>query len=85
MASQLALTPDELLTTTRSVRKRLDFSCPVERTVIEECLKIAQQAPTGSNLHYSPWQSVALPEQAHPSNIAQGDSTHEQITCHPHQ
>ncbi len=43
------LTADEVLTTTRSVRKRLDFSRPVERSVIEECLRIAQQAPSGSN------------------------------------
>lgn len=45
----LPLTPDELLTTTRAVRRRLDFSRPVERTLIEECLAIAQQAPTGGN------------------------------------
>jgi nitroreductase len=40
---------DHILTTTRSVRKRLDFSRPVERKVIEECIEIALQAPTGSN------------------------------------
>ncbi len=40
---------DELLTTTRSVRKRLDFDRPVEPELIEECLDIAIQAPTGSN------------------------------------
>jgi len=40
---------DHALTTTRSVRKRLDFSRPVERRVIEECLEIALQAPSGSN------------------------------------
>jgi nitroreductase len=44
-----ALSPDELLTTTRAVRKRLDFDRPVARSVIEECLQIALQAPTGSN------------------------------------
>jgi nitroreductase len=43
------LTPDELLTTTRSVRKRLDLTRPVEREVLEECVRIAQQAPTASN------------------------------------
>jgi nitroreductase len=43
------LTPDELLTTTRAVRKRLDLSRPVERKVIEECIEIALQAPSGSN------------------------------------
>ena len=46
----LTLTPDELLETTRSVRKRLDFTRPVEREVLEECLALAQQAPTGSNM-----------------------------------
>ncbi|MGE0572416.1 MAG: nitroreductase family protein [Dehalococcoidia bacterium] len=40
---------DHILKTTRSVRKRLDFSRPVERAVIEECLEIALQAPSGSN------------------------------------
>ncbi len=40
---------DKLLTTTRSVRRRLDFERPVERQVIEECLQIAIQAPTGGN------------------------------------
>jgi nitroreductase len=40
---------DQLLTTTRSVRKRLDFSRPVPREVVERCLEIALQAPTGSN------------------------------------
>ena len=45
----LPLNPDELLTTTRSVRKRLDLTRAVDREVIEECLAIAQQAPTASN------------------------------------
>jgi len=45
----LNLSPDELLTTTRSVRLRLDLTQPVERTLIEECLEIAQQAPSGGN------------------------------------
>jgi nitroreductase len=44
----LALTPDELLTTTRTVRKRLDFARPVPRQLIAECIDIALQAPTGS-------------------------------------
>jgi nitroreductase len=47
--SQLNLTPDQVLTTTRSVRKRLDFTRPVEPEVIRECLEIALQAPSGSN------------------------------------
>ena len=40
---------DHLLTTTRSVRKRLDFSRPVDTAVLERCIAIALQAPTGSN------------------------------------
>ncbi len=40
---------DHLLTTTRSVRKRLDFGRPVDLAVVERCLSIAFQAPTGSN------------------------------------
>jgi len=43
------LTPDELLTTTRSVRKRLDLTRPVERALLEQCARIALQAPTASN------------------------------------
>jgi nitroreductase len=42
------LTPDELLSTTRAVRRRLDLERPVEREVLEECLRLAQQAPTGA-------------------------------------
>lgn len=40
---------DELLTTTRSVRKRLDLEREVPAALVEECLRIAIQAPTGSN------------------------------------
>jgi nitroreductase len=40
---------DHVLTTTRAVRKRLDFSRPVPRALVEECLAIAVQAPTGGN------------------------------------
>jgi len=42
-------TVDKLLTTTRTVRRRLDFDRPVEPQIIEECLEIAIQAPSGSN------------------------------------
>ncbi len=41
---------DHILTTTRSVRKRLDLERPVEPEVIQQCLEIASQAPTGSNI-----------------------------------
>ena len=40
---------DELLTTTRAVRKRLDLTRPVGRDVILECIRLAMQAPTASN------------------------------------
>lgn len=40
---------DRLLSTTRSVRKRLDLDRPVPESVIVDCLKLAVQAPTGSN------------------------------------
>jgi nitroreductase len=42
-------TVDRLLTTTRSVRKRLDLTRPVEPEVIERCLELAIQAPSGSD------------------------------------
>jgi nitroreductase len=51
----LELTPDELLSTTRAVRRRLDLTRPVEREVLEECLRLAQQAPTAGfsqNWHF---------------------------------
>jgi nitroreductase len=40
---------DEVLTTTRSVRKRLDLERDVPPELIKECLDIAVQAPTGGN------------------------------------
>ena len=46
---------DELLNTTRSVRKRLDLTRPVAREVIDECLQLAVQAPTGSNVQGWRW------------------------------
>src|SRR5260370_16938692 len=39
----------KVLTTTRSVRKRMDFDRPVPRELILECIEVAVQAPTGSN------------------------------------
>jgi nitroreductase len=54
----LTLTPDELLTTTRTVRRRLDLARPVERGVVEACLRIAFQAPTGGNAQNWAWITV---------------------------
>lgn len=45
----LNLTPDQLLSTTRAVRRRLDLDRPVSRSLIEECVDLATQAPTGRN------------------------------------
>ena len=57
----LNLTADEVLTTTRSVRKRLDFERPVERSIVEECIEIAIQAPTGSNRQGWHWIVIEDP------------------------
>ena len=57
----LNLTAEEVLTTTRSVRKRLDFDKPVPREVLLECLDIALQAPTGSNAQGWQWVFVEDP------------------------
>ncbi|WP_156690095.1 nitroreductase family protein [Mycobacterium sp. Marseille-P9652] len=46
---------DELLTTTRAVRKRLDLTRPVGRDVILECIRLAMQAPTASNAQNWRW------------------------------
>jgi nitroreductase len=58
----LNLSADEVLTTTRAVRKRLDLERPVEREVLEECLDIGIQAPTGSNSQTYHWVVVTDPE-----------------------
>lgn len=47
--SLLPLNPDELLSTTRAVRKRLDFDRPVPDDLIRECVGLAMQSPSGSN------------------------------------
>jgi len=56
-----ALTPDELLTTTRTVRRRLDLTRPVPLSLVAECLRIAQQAPCGSGRHTPHWIVVTDP------------------------
>jgi nitroreductase len=54
----LQLSADDVLTTTRAVRKRLDLDRPVPRKVLLECLQIAVQAPTGSNRQAWQWMFV---------------------------
>ena len=58
----MPLGPDELLTTTRTVRKRLDLDRPVPLELVRECLEIALQAPSGSNRQGWQWIVVTDPE-----------------------
>ena len=60
---QLNLTNDELLSTTRAVRKRLDFDRDVPMSVIKECMEIAVQAPTGSNAQGWQFMFVTDPDK----------------------
>jgi nitroreductase len=64
----LPLSADQLLSTTRAVRKRLDLSRPVERSVIEECLRLAQQAPSASNRQH--WHFIVVTEPAKKAALA---------------
>jgi nitroreductase len=49
---------DRLLSTTRAVRRRLDFTRDVPDDVILECVALAQQAPTASNTQK--WRFVVV-------------------------
>ena len=57
----LPLSIDELLSTTRAVRRRLDLERPVEREVLEECLRLAQQAPVAG--YRENWHFVVVTDQ----------------------
>ena len=59
--AQLSLTNDQLLSTTRAVRKRLDFERDVSMSTIKECMDLAVQAPSGSNAQG--WQFVFVTDQ----------------------
>jgi nitroreductase len=63
------LSPDELLSTTRSVRRRLDLARPVRREVIEECVALAQQAPTASNMQN--WHFIVVTDAAKRAALAE--------------
>jgi nitroreductase len=54
-------TPDELLSTTRAVRKRLDLERPVSRELLLECVELAVQAPSGSDVQRWHWVFVTDP------------------------
>ncbi len=60
---------DHLLTTTRSVRKRLDLERPVEPELIERCLEIATQAPSGSDRQL--WHFVVATDPALRQGLAE--------------
>ena len=62
-------TVDRLLTTTRAVRRRLDLSRPVPLDVVVECLNIAIQAPTGSNLQL--WRWLIITDQSTRESLAE--------------
>ncbi|MFC4121646.1 nitroreductase family protein [Nonomuraea zeae] len=64
----LNLTPDELLSTTRAVRRRLDLTRPVPRELIEECVDLAVQAPTGRNRQR--WHFLVVTEPAQRRAVA---------------
>jgi nitroreductase len=58
VSERLGLSADEVLTTTRSVRKRLDLTRAVPRDVLIECIDIAHQSPTGSNSMRWRWMII---------------------------
>jgi nitroreductase len=74
----LDLTPDELLSTTRAVRKRLDLTRPVPREVLEDCLRLAQQAPTAG--YSQKWHFVVVTDAA--KRAALGELWRE--VCYPY-
>ena len=60
---------DTVLTTTRSVRRRMDFDRPVERALVEQCLELALQAPSGGNRQ--DWIYVAVDNPAQRAALAE--------------
>jgi len=66
--ANLGLSVDELLKTTRAVRKRLDFDRPVADQVLRKCVEYAIQAPTGSNVQG--WHFVLVTERDKIEKIA---------------
>jgi nitroreductase len=65
----LDITVDELLTTTRCVRKRLDLTRRVDLSVVEECVALAQQAPTGADRQH--WHFIAVTDASQRERIAE--------------
>jgi nitroreductase len=69
MPETLDLTPEQLLTTTRAVRRRLDLDRPVDEGTITRCLEIAIQAPTSTNMQH--WHFVVVTDEAVRAGIAE--------------
>ena len=69
MTQHLTLTPDELLTTTRAVRRRLDLERPLPAALVRECIEIALQGPTGGNTQG--WHFVVVTEPARRAALAE--------------
>jgi nitroreductase len=63
------LTVDELLTTTRAVRRRLDLTRPVDPALLRECLELATQAPTGGN--NQDWHFVVVTDPGTRTQLAE--------------
>jgi nitroreductase len=85
---------DAVLTTTRAVRRRLDFSRSVDNDVLLECIDIAEQAPTGANLASRRWIIVrdqvvkdALAEHYRRVGLASMSAKAERVrgTGHPYE
>ena len=66
--TNLGLSADELLKTTRAVRKRLDFDRPVSDDLLRECVQSAIQAPTGSNVQG--WHFMLVTERSKIEKVA---------------
>jgi len=64
----LELSVDELLTTTRAVRLRLDLTRPVEPKLVQECLELAVQAPTPGGAQN--WHFIVVTEPAQREALA---------------
>ncbi len=84
---QVATYPaDEVLTTTRAVRRRLDLVRPVDRNVLRECLTVASQAPSGGN--DQGWHFVVVTDPSTRGELAElfrrGAVEYAQRTNKPH-
>src|SRR5262245_8752093 len=69
MSNTLDLSPDELLTTTRAVRRRLDLDRAVPEHLVRECVEIGLQAPSGSNARR--WHFVVVGDAGRRRRIAE--------------